>query len=560
MSHFFLTGLTVLTLPKEPPNETRRRVHNTAIRKWEHMLKEWRLRCFRPDVPLLRKLIRLWGIPPAMRADAWSILAGAFEVMVPGLYDELHKKPNTHIRQINVDIPRTFGKWATEDKRNALRRVLVAYSNYRPEVGYCQGMNYIVARILEVLLGNEEIAFWLFERMLDPLQSLFTEKMEGYFLTLRMLEAAIGRYTPQLHDLFKRNNIHISTFVQIYLHSLFAYPSISRRFCHLVWDHYILELHTAKRFEFLFRLTMSILRTFEKTIVKLPPVEAVAFLKSGFQEGTKLRHNSKLLRKAWKLSFEDTSILFELPRVSNLRLSINQYEFMKIKFRKLSLETQQPMPVKSEASTNGNFSLKRWHANKNRIGVARAKCVEEDIGVCPIGVKVERRRWSGDYAKLVKSEQRKDTAEYSKLAKPDGSGGSTKPTKKERRKGSLTPTPTREATPEIEKPKPMKGSLRPPTKRDGMPDVEAPDVDKNKPRKGSLTPTATVQTPKIKPPSVISPKLQKKLATKVDCQWDKTSETCSRTLSSTDYCNSDITSVDLKKPVPFFSWRFFGFK
>lgn len=154
--------------------------------------------------------------------------------MVPGLYDELIKKPSMHIRQIDVDIPRTFGKWSTEDKKNSLRRVLVAYSNYRPEVGYCQGMNYIVSRILEVLSGKEEIAFWLFERMLDPLRSLFSEQMEGYFLTLRMLEAGIRRYTPLLDDLFHRADIQISTFLQVYLHSLFSYPPISRRFCFLV--------------------------------------------------------------------------------------------------------------------------------------------------------------------------------------------------------------------------------------------------------------------------------------------------------------------------------------
>lgn len=549
MSHFFLTGLTVLTLPKEPPNETRKRVHNTAIRKWEHMLKEWRLRCFKPDVPLLRKLIRLWGIPPAMRADAWSILAGACEVMVPGLYDELHTKANTHIRQINVDIPRTFGKWATENKKNALRRVLIAYSNYRPEVGYCQGMNYIVARILEVLLGNEEVAFWLFERMLDPLQSLFTEKMEGYFMTLRMLEAAIGRYTPQLHHLFKSNNIHISTFVQIYLHSLFAYPSISRRFCHLVWDHYILELHTAHRFEFLFRLTITILRTFEKTIVKLAPVEAVSFLKSGFQANSKLRHNSKLLRSAWKLSIDENSILFELPRVSHLRLSINQYEYMKKKYRKLSVDSQQVLPVKSQSTPKGTFSLKRYHKNK----------INERVhGQHPTEVKAGRKKWSPEHSKLLKYELRKDSGESSKQSRCEVKNNSVetkKPAKPERRKGSLTPTPTREATPVIEKPRPLKKSLTPPFTSDGI-----PEVDKSKPRKGSLTPKPTVEKPKTDPPRDIIPKPRIDVDTKVDRQWDNKSESYSRTVSATECCSSDTTSVNLSTPVPFFSWKFFGFR
>jgi len=549
MSHFFLTGLTVLTLPKEPPNETRKRVHRTAIRKWEHMLKEWRLRCFKPDVPLLRKLIRLWGIPPAMRADAWPILAGACEVMVPGLYNELHTKPNAHIRQINVDIPRTFGKYVTENKKNALKRVLVAYSNYRPEVGYCQGMNYIVARILEVLLGNEEVAFWLFERMLNPLQSLFTEKMEGYFMTLRMLEAAIGRYTPRLHYLFKSNNIHISTFVQIYLHSLFAYPSISRRFCHLVWDHYILELHTGKRFEFLFRLTITILRTFEKTLTKLPPVDAVAFLKSGFQANSKLRLYSKLLRSAWKLSIDEKCILFELPRVSHLRLRINQYEYMKEKYRKITLDSQQVLPVKSQSTSNSNFSLKRYH--KSEIN-------ERELGQYLTKLKAGRQKYSSEHPKLFKSGRRKDNGAFSVRSKCEVKNNSVetrKPAKPERRKGSLTPTPTREATPEIEKPRSLKNSLTPPITSDGI-----PRVDKNKPRKGSLTPKPTVEKPKAEPPPDIIPKARVDVDKKVDCQWDNKSESYSRKVSATECCSLDSSSVDFSKPASFFSWKFFGFK
>jgi len=313
-------------------------------------------------------------------------------------------------------------------------------------------------------------------------------------MTLRMLEAAIGRYTPQLHYLFKSNNIHISTFVQVYLHSLFAYPSISRRFCHLVWDHYILELHTAKRFEFLFRLTITILRTFEKTLIKLPPVEAVTFLKSGFQANSKLRHNSKLLRSAWKLSIDENCILFELPRVSHLRQSINQYEYMKKKYRKLTLDSQQVLPVNSQSTQSINFSLKRYH---------KSKINESELGKHLARLKAGRQKYSSKHPKLFKSEQRKDSRASSVQSKCEVKNNSLetrKPAKPERRKGSLTPTPTREATPVIEKPRPLKKSLTPPITSDGI-----PGVDKSKPRKGSLTPKPTVEKPRTEPsPDIMS--------------------------------------------------------
>jgi hypothetical protein len=47
----------------------------------------------------------------------------------------------------------------TQSGQAALRRVLRAYSYYDPEVGYCQGMNFIAGMFLTVM--NEEEAFWL---------------------------------------------------------------------------------------------------------------------------------------------------------------------------------------------------------------------------------------------------------------------------------------------------------------------------------------------------------------------------------------------------------------
>jgi hypothetical protein len=47
----------------------------------------------------------------------------------------------------------------TQGGQAALRRVLRAYSYYDPEVGYCQGMNFIAGMFLTQM--NEEEAFWL---------------------------------------------------------------------------------------------------------------------------------------------------------------------------------------------------------------------------------------------------------------------------------------------------------------------------------------------------------------------------------------------------------------
>lgn len=51
-----------------------------------------------------------------------------------------------------------------------LRRVLVCFSLYRPEIGYCQGMNFIAG--LALLFMPEEHVFWLLVTIVDDLMPL----------------------------------------------------------------------------------------------------------------------------------------------------------------------------------------------------------------------------------------------------------------------------------------------------------------------------------------------------------------------------------------------------
>jgi len=54
--------------------------------------------------------------------------------------------------------------------RASLNNVLSAYSIRNPSIGYTQGFNFIVARLLEVL--DEEEAFWVFTRIVECIMPL----------------------------------------------------------------------------------------------------------------------------------------------------------------------------------------------------------------------------------------------------------------------------------------------------------------------------------------------------------------------------------------------------
>jgi hypothetical protein len=78
--------------------------------------------------------------------------------------------------EIGRDVDRTFhvGKFTTEEGQQELRRVLSAIAYIRPEIGYCQGMNFVAGALL-YFLEKEDIVFWIFLSLLDDknLNSLY---------------------------------------------------------------------------------------------------------------------------------------------------------------------------------------------------------------------------------------------------------------------------------------------------------------------------------------------------------------------------------------------------
>jgi hypothetical protein len=62
----------------------------------------------------------------------------------------LGKRKSLHY--INIDLPRTFPKLSFFKEGSPmcadLKKLLMAYAFYRPDVGYIQGMSYIAAVLL----------------------------------------------------------------------------------------------------------------------------------------------------------------------------------------------------------------------------------------------------------------------------------------------------------------------------------------------------------------------------------------------------------------------------
>lgn len=91
------------------------------------------------------------------------------------VYSELISKPTYYSSEISKDIERTFPYhpyYQIPEHVNKLERVLVAYANRNPSIGYCQSMNFITALLL--LFMSEEESFWV-------LATIVEERLQDYF-------------------------------------------------------------------------------------------------------------------------------------------------------------------------------------------------------------------------------------------------------------------------------------------------------------------------------------------------------------------------------------------
>ena len=103
-----------------------------------------------------------------------------------------------------------------------LRRVLIAFSNYRQDICYVQGMNFIVAQL--ILHCSESFAFWLFVSLIEDydLQEIYGLQLRGLFMHSAIIEMLVSTNLPELNKRMERFNLCASIYASEWIFGLFA--------------------------------------------------------------------------------------------------------------------------------------------------------------------------------------------------------------------------------------------------------------------------------------------------------------------------------------------------
>ena len=226
--------------------EKRGRKEATRAMKWVEMLKILEFVTDRQSWPkshkkFERRLVK--GVPECLRTKIWALFLEVPPLSSPSsMYRELYLKISGFERQIDLDIERTLRdhilfKARFSSAQVSLFKILVAYSNYDSEVGYCQGMSTIAAFLL--LYFEEEMAFNVLVRMMEreDLRTFFLAGFPLLFETFYVQEQLMKKYLPTLYA--RLEGFHISTSVYAtkwYLTLFLGFPfSLATR----IWDMFL---------------------------------------------------------------------------------------------------------------------------------------------------------------------------------------------------------------------------------------------------------------------------------------------------------------------------------
>uniref|UniRef100_A0A4W5KP95 TBC1 domain family member 10C n=1 Tax=Hucho hucho TaxID=62062 RepID=A0A4W5KP95_9TELE len=191
--------------------------------KWINIISQW-------DRVLLKKSKQCQkGIPASLRAKCWPLLCGATDrIKSLPLYQTLDSRPalQSWVDVIERDLDRQFPfheMFLSRDGhgQRGLFRVLKAFTQLKPEEGYCQAQGPVAA----VLLMNmpTEQAFWCLVQISEQyLPGYYSPLLEGVLFDAAMLTRVLKRTCPAAHKHLQRHGVEPLMFATDWLMCLFT--------------------------------------------------------------------------------------------------------------------------------------------------------------------------------------------------------------------------------------------------------------------------------------------------------------------------------------------------
>ncbi len=219
--------------------------------------------------------------PSQHRKNYWLIASGAKEDIKnnPNYYNNILNNfpkeiPDLYENQINLDLNRTFPEdefYQKEENLNSLKNILLAYSRRNISIGYMQGFNFIVGKILKNV-KNEEESFWIFVEIIEKYLPLnFYIESFGIVTDACISIDLIRENSKKIGEKLKDKNFELIINNIIYKWFLSIFSQIeNEKIFFLIWDLFFLEGNLI-----LFKAAISLLKITTNEIIKNVSIEKI---------------------------------------------------------------------------------------------------------------------------------------------------------------------------------------------------------------------------------------------------------------------------------------------
>ncbi|CAM6103717.1 unnamed protein product [Calypogeia fissa] len=226
------------------------------------------------DPKALKKRIFHGGLEPGLRPQVWKFLLGYF------LFDSTYAEREVLVMQKREEYAVLKAQWQTVSEEQAKRfakyrerkhrvekdvvrtdrslpfyegddnvnvtllgDILVTYSFYNFDLGYCQGMSDLLSPILYIIRDESE-AFWCFASLMERMAPNFHRDQNGMHSQLLALSKLVQLLDGPLHDYFKQadclNYFFCFRWILIQFKREFDYDNVLRLW-EVLWSHYLSE-------------------------------------------------------------------------------------------------------------------------------------------------------------------------------------------------------------------------------------------------------------------------------------------------------------------------------
>ena len=221
------------------------------------------------------------------------------------------KKFNHVCDEIKRDINRTFytTKFVEGNGKKMLLDILTALAFIRPEIGYCQGMNFIAGALIN-FIDDEERCFWIFLSFIDNIDMnlLYLKNMPDYSIRVYQLNYFIKEYFPELSVHFKKQQINPEIFFSKWILTIFS-NYLPFEVLYKVWDVFIMD-----KWKAIFKFSLMILNSMKDKLITMDLITFSKFIKDN-------RNNSSLL------NFDEFSKHYKDYKITNRQLNELREDF-----------------------------------------------------------------------------------------------------------------------------------------------------------------------------------------------------------------------------------------